>query len=173
MLKGENKMFKQKNNISELVKDARKKNKLSARKLAELCDVSHTEINNIESGVRIKPALLTLKGFEKYLGLSFKDTAKMVGYSDETIKYGEKNIIVSYEMYDKVVEGYKEEQKHMLFKLDQKRHLALDTKEAFSEIHKYLNEQENIDKELLDKADSIDRYLTEIERKYESINKEN
>jgi hypothetical protein len=61
----------------------------------------------------------------------------------------------------------------MLFKLDQKRHLALDTKEAFSEIHKYLNEQENIDKELLDKADSIDRYLTEIERKYESINKEN
>ena len=34
--------------IAELVKNARKEKKLSARQLAKLCDVSHTEINNIE-----------------------------------------------------------------------------------------------------------------------------
>ena len=49
-------MFKKKNNeleinndIAILVKEARLKKGLSARKLAELCDISHTEINNIES----------------------------------------------------------------------------------------------------------------------------
>lgn len=165
-------MFNKENNISELVRDARKKNGLSARKLAELCDVSHTEINNIESGIRVKPALLTLKGFEKYLGLPFNETAKMVGYSNETIKYGEKNIIVSYEMYDKIIQKYKLEEREILFKLEQKRHFAMDTKEEFNYIHKYLSETEDIDKKLLEKADNIEKYLTEIERKYESINKE-
>ena len=62
--------------IAELVKNARKEKKLSARQLAKLCDVSHTEINNIEKGVREKPALLTLKAFEKYLDLDFKEREK-------------------------------------------------------------------------------------------------
>ena len=53
--------------LSEMIKRARKEKGLSARKLAKLCDVSHTEINNIESGTRDKPALLILKGLEKYL----------------------------------------------------------------------------------------------------------
>ena len=51
-------MFKKKNNeleinndIAMLVKEARLKKGLSARKLAELCDISHTEINNIERGI--------------------------------------------------------------------------------------------------------------------------
>ena len=60
-------MQKNSETLSELVKKARKDRKLSARKLAELCEVSHTEINNIEKGIRIRPAVLTLKGFEKYL----------------------------------------------------------------------------------------------------------
>ena len=74
-----------------------------------LCDISHTEINNIERGIRVKPAILTLKGFEKYLDLPFEHTAKLVGYSDVTIEYGEENIIVSYEKYDKMREQYKTE----------------------------------------------------------------
>ncbi len=39
-------------------------------------------------------------------------------------------------------------------------------------IHNYLKKQDNIDKELLKKADSIDKCLSEIEKKYESISKE-
>ena len=75
--------------LSELVKKARKGRKLSARKLAELCEVSHTEINNIEKGIRVRPAVLTLKGFEKYLGLDYAELCRLVGYSEDTIKYGD------------------------------------------------------------------------------------
>ena len=92
-------MFKKKNNeleinndIAVLVKEARLKKGLSARKLAELCDISHTEINNIERGIRVKPAILTLKGFEKYLDLPFEKIAKLAGYSDVTIDFTEENI---------------------------------------------------------------------------------
>ena len=164
-------MFKNnKNNesIADLVTNARKEKKLSARKLAELCDISHTEINNIEKGIRVKPSLLVLKGFEKYLDLPFSKTAKLVGYSDETIKYGDDNVVVSYEMFDKKIEDYRNEHKHMEYIIDSKRHTALDIHEYFKKIQVYLNKQDNIDKELLNKANSIDKLLTEIERKYDS-----
>ena len=60
----------------------------------------------------------------------------------------------------------------MEYIIDLKRHIAMDTSEYFNEIHNYLNKQDNIDKSLLDKANSIEKYLSEIERKYESILKE-
>ncbi len=157
--------------LSTMIKEARKKKGISARELAKLCDVSHTEINNIENGVRMKPALLTLKGFEKYLDLDFKTIAKLVGYSDETIKYGEENIIVSYEMFDKVIDDYREERKRMLYIIEQKRHLAIDTKEYFDVIHNYLNKQDNVDKEILKKADSVDKLLNDITKKYDNNTK--
>lgn len=75
-------------------------------------------------------------------------------------------------MYDKKLNEYKEEIKHMEYIIDSKRHIAMDTSEYFKEIHNYLNKQDNVDKSLLDKADSIERYLSEIEKKYESILKE-
>ena len=65
-----------------------------------------------------------------------------------------------------------EELKHAEFIIDQKRHVAMDTHEYFNDIYKYLKKQKDIDKSILDKADSIDRFLSEIERKYESISKE-
>lgn len=165
-------MLKKEETIAELVKKARKEKKISARKLATLVGVSHTEINNIESGYRVKPSILVLKGFEKYLDIPFKTTAELAGYSKETIKYGDDEIIVSYEMYDKKLNEYKDEMKHMENIIDLKRHIAMDTSECFKDIHNYLNKQDNIDKSLLDKADSIERYLSEIEKKYENILKE-
>lgn len=77
-----------KNEIGELVRKARIEHKLSARELARLCNVSHTEINNIESGKRIRPSLFILKSFEKYLGLNFRKLAKMSGYTERTISDG-------------------------------------------------------------------------------------
>ena len=165
-------MLKNEETIAELVKVARKEKKISARKLASLVGVSHTEINNIESGFRVKPSILVLKGFEKYLDIPFKKTAKLAGYSNETIKYGDDEIIVSYEMYDKKIRDMREEVKYAEFVIDQKRHLAMDIEDYFKDIHDYLKKQNNIDKELLKKADSIDKFLSEIEKKYESISKE-
>ena len=158
--------------IAVLVKNARKEKGMSARKLAELVDVSHTEINNIESGIRIKPSIIVLKGFEKYLDIPFKISAKLSGYSDETIKYGEDQIIVSYEMYDKKIEEYRQEQKHMEYIIDLKRHIAMDAKEYFKDIQDFLNKQDNADKALLDKANAVEKFLSEIEKKYESPFKE-
>ena len=152
--------------LGELVKNARKDKGLSARKLAELCDISHTEINNIESGLRTKPSILVLKCFEKHLELPFSKTAKLAGYSDETIKYGEEDIIVSYEMYDKKIENYRLEQEHMLHFIDIKRHLGMDIKDYFKDIHDYLKKQNNIDNDLLKKADNIETLLSNLEDKY-------
>ena len=158
--------------LGELIKSARKEKGLSARKLANLLDISHTEINNIESGIRMKPSIIVLKGLEQYLDIPFKESAKLAGYSKETIEYGEEEIIVSYEMYDKKIRDMKEEVKYAEFVIDQKRHLAMDIEDYFKDIHDYLKKQNNIDKELLKKADSIDKFLSEIEKKYESISKE-
>lgn len=49
---------------------------------------------------------MTLKAFEKYLSLDFKELAKEVGYSDETIEYGDNDIIVSFDKYDKKVKEF-------------------------------------------------------------------
>ena len=53
--------------LAELVRNARKEKGLSARKLANLLNLSHTEINNIESGYRVKPSIIVLKGLEQFI----------------------------------------------------------------------------------------------------------
>ena len=158
--------------LAELIRNARKEKGLSARKLANLLNLSHTEINNIESGYRVKPSIIVLKGIEQYLGIPFSKTAKLAGYSKETIKYGEEEIIVSYEMYDKKIKEFKEQIRYAENIIEIKRHIAMDTEEYFKDIHNYLKEQKDIDKKLLDKADSIERFLSEIQRKYENVYKE-
>lgn len=72
-------------------------------------------------------------------------------------------------MYDKKLEEYKQEIKHLEYTIELKRHIAKDTSEAFKEIRKYLDNQKNIDEKVLNKATAIERYLSEIERKYESF----
>ena len=158
--------------LAELIRNARKEKGLSARKLANLLNLSHTEINNIESGYRVKPSIIVLKGIEQYLGIPFSKTAKLAGYSKETIKYGEEEIIVSYEMYDKKIKEFKEQIRYAENIIEIKRHIAMDTEEYFKDIHNYLKNQKDIDKKILDKADSIERFLSEIQRKYENVYKE-
>ncbi len=144
--------------ISKLVKESRENKGLSARQLAKLCDVSHTEINNIEKGIRVRPALLTLKGFEKYLDLDFKAIAKMVGYSDEAIKYADEEIVVSYEMFSKRLEEFEQEKKELLFEIDKKIHLGIDIKVYFDDIKEDL--QESI--KYSQKMENIDRLLSQL-----------
>ncbi len=130
--------------LSEIVKKARKEKRISARKLAQLCDVSHTEINNIEKGIRIKPALLTLKGFEKYLGLDFEKLAQLSGYSRETIKYGDDNLIVSYEKYDQIIQDYRKEIKHVAYLCEAKRRLGVDIKKSMNIVNNYIDYLEKV-----------------------------
>ena len=145
--------------ISKLVKEARINKGYSARELAKLCDISHTEINNIEKGERVRPAILTLKAFEKYLDLDFKELATLVGYSKDTIEYSDNNIIVSYERYDKKVREFESAKQILLHEINKKRHLGLDIKECFDPICEYLKSQDNIDDDLIKKSDNINKLL--------------
>ena len=116
-----------------------------------MCDVSHTEINNIEKGVREKPALLTLKAFEKYLDLDFKELAEKVGYSEEAIEYGDDEIIVSYEKFNKKLDEFNQERRELQFKIDRKRHLGLDIRDDFEVISEYLKSIPDLDSEIIKK----------------------
>ena len=48
----------------------------------------------------------------------------------------------------------------------------MDIEDYFSVIHKYLKEQKNINVDILNKAESIEKFLKELQRKYEFITKE-
>ena len=154
--------MKKEKSIAILVKEARKNKGYSARELAKLCDVSHTEINNIEKGIRVKPGILTLKAFEKYLDLDYKEVANLVGYSEETIQYGDENIIVSFERYDKKIKEFEQREKRLLHEIEKRRHIAMDTKEYYDLIYDYLKSLKDVDEKLLVKAESINKFLDEI-----------
>lgn len=151
-------------NIGELIKNAREEKGYSARELAKLCDISHTEISNIEKGQRVKPAILTLKAFEKYLDLDFKELASMVGYSPNTIEYGDNNIIVSYDRYDKKIKEFELEKDFLEKLLIVKKHLAVDIKEYYDPIYDYLQKQDNVDEDLLKKAQAIYKFLDDLKK---------
>ena len=151
-------------NIGELIKNAREEKGYSARELAKLCDISHTEISNIEKGQRVKPAILTLKAFEKYLDLDFKELASMVGYSPDTIEYGDNNIIVSYDRYDKKIKEFELEKDFLEKLLIAKKHLAVDIKEYYDPIYDYLQKQDNVDEDLLKKAQAIYKFLDDLKK---------
>ena len=151
-------------NIGELIKNAREEKGYSARELAKLCDISHTEISNIEKGQRVKPAILTLKAFEKYLDLDFKELASMVGYSPDTIEYGDNNIIVSYDRYDKKIKEFELEKDFLEKLLIVKKHLAVDIKKYYDPIYDYLQKQDNVDEDLLKKAQAIYKFLDDLKK---------
>ena len=165
-------MRKKVESLGELVKKARKNKNISARKLAELCDVSHTEINNIESGVRIRPAVLTLKGFEKYLGLDYAKLCRLAGYSEDTIKYGDENIIVSYEKYDQIISDYRNEIEHAIFLCETKRRLGMDMKIHIDNINAYLSTLDNVPDDIKKDLENIYALLEKLNIKYESIMQE-
>lgn len=158
--------------LSEIVKNARKEKNFSARKLAQLCDVSHTEINNIEKGIRIKPSLLTLKEFEKYLGLDFERIAQLSGYSKETIKYGDDNLIVSYEKYDQIIQDYRKEIEHVAYLCESKRRLGMDIKEGMGIVNNYLDSLEDVPNEVKKEIKNIYALLEKLDYKYENLMQE-
>ena len=151
-----------KESFGKMIKDARISKGYSARELAKLCDISHTEINNIEKGDRVRPAVLTLKAFEKYLDLDFKELARMVGYSEDIIEYGDNNIIVTYERYDKKVRDYEEAKKIILHEVNKRRHLGLDLQDYIDDLEKHLKKNNNLDetsKKLIKNINELLGYL--------------
>lgn len=70
------------NKIGRLIKEKREKRKLSQRKLAELANVSHTEISRIESGERKRPAPYILRRIAPHLGVEYEKLLEAAGYEE-------------------------------------------------------------------------------------------
>lgn len=71
--------------MSELgayIKEKREFRDFSIRKLAELADISHTEIKRIEDGVRKQPSPQVLRAIASALNVSYEDIMTAAGYID-------------------------------------------------------------------------------------------
>ncbi|AKA72312.1 helix-turn-helix domain-containing protein [Clostridium scatologenes] len=73
--------------FGEFLKNLRKEKGLSQRQLADLCNISNTEISRIESGERQKPSPNILKAIAPHLGISYGELMTKAGYIEETIDH--------------------------------------------------------------------------------------
>ena len=73
-------------NIGKFIKEKREKKGLSQRKLAELANVSNTEISRIESGERKRPAPYILRRIAPYLGVNYEELLEIAGYKELVVE---------------------------------------------------------------------------------------
>lgn len=59
--------------VGELIQKGREEKNLSMRQLAELANVSHSDISRIESGEREVPNPKVLRKISKYIGINYND----------------------------------------------------------------------------------------------------
>ena len=71
-----------------LINEQREKIGISQRELARRANMDCAEVSRIESGKRIKPNILYLKGIAETLNLSLMKLMSLAGYSDADIIWG-------------------------------------------------------------------------------------
>ena len=70
--------------LGKFISDHRIARDLSRRKLAELANISHTEIHRLENGERKNPSPPRLKAIANALGVTYKEIMLAAGYIDGT-----------------------------------------------------------------------------------------
>lgn len=70
------------NNIGKLIKEKREEKGISQRRLAELTNISNTEISRIESRARKRPAPYILKRIAPHIGVGYKELLSVAGYEE-------------------------------------------------------------------------------------------
>lgn len=71
-------------NLGKFIAEHRTAKKLSSRKLAEIANISHTEVHRLENGERKNPSPPVLKSIAHALGVSFEEIMQASGYMDNT-----------------------------------------------------------------------------------------
>lgn len=69
--------------LGKFILDHRTSKKLSRRKLGEMADISHTEIQRIENGIRKNPSPPVLRAIAVSLGVKYEDIMTAAGYIDQ------------------------------------------------------------------------------------------
>lgn len=70
--------------LGKFIAEHRTAKKLSSRKLAEISNISHTEIHRLENGERKNPSLPVLNAIAIALGVTFDQIIHASGYLDST-----------------------------------------------------------------------------------------
>lgn len=81
-------MKKNTTELGKTITNAREKVGISQRELARRANMDCAEVSRIESGKRLKPNVLYLKGIAETLNLSMVDLMKLAGYDDIDINWG-------------------------------------------------------------------------------------
>lgn len=68
--------------LGAFIKEKREFRDFSIRKLAELADISHTEIKRIEDGVRKQPSPQVLRSIATALNVPYEEIMAAAGYID-------------------------------------------------------------------------------------------
>ena len=82
-------MKKQTTELGKVITEAREKLGISQRELSRRANMDCAEVSRIESGKRMKPNVLYLKGIAETLNLSMVDLMKLAGYNDIDINWGQ------------------------------------------------------------------------------------
>jgi len=70
--------------LGKYIAEHRTARNLSRRKLAQLANISHTEIHRLESGERKNPSPPLLKAIANALGVTYDEIMQAAGYMDST-----------------------------------------------------------------------------------------
>lgn len=71
------------NTLGDYLKEKRTERDMSMRKLADLANISHTEVKRIEDGTRKQPSPQLLRALAGALRISFDEIMHVAGYVDE------------------------------------------------------------------------------------------
>lgn len=96
--------------LGKIISETREKIGISQRELARQANMDCAEVSRIESGKRLKPNVLYLKGIAEALNLSMVELMKLAGYNEIEINWGQdfsdrrstadyQNQIKSYEQF--------------------------------------------------------------------------
>lgn len=147
--------------FGQYIKTARIKNNYSARQLSKLCNISHTELINIEKGLRDKPSIIALKGFEKYLKLDFVELSVLAGYSEDSAKIGNEELIISYDKFDKTITEYEKEIKNMKAFIKMQKEISIELAELCRSVYGAINRNKDVfSPKMLEKADRLNTSVT-------------
>ena len=72
------------NELGTYIREKRTEKGLSIRRLAELADISHTEVKRIEDGLRKQTSPQVLRSIASALGVPYEELMAAAGYIDES-----------------------------------------------------------------------------------------
>lgn len=168
-----------KKNTTELgrtISEAREKLGISQRELARKSNMDCAEVSRIESGKRLKPNILYLKGIAETLNLSLVKLMQLAGYNDIDINWGiDLSNKRSTKDYQEQIKSYEKFYFDVLEDIEERRKNAFACKGIIADIIDKLELSEIEKREKISKDEILDNLrevMTLIRPNLEKLDKE-